>query len=87
MPDEDLIVIPLPILGGGVTYAVARLVLEDEQPFAEAIVATPGTGFAPPRRSQLSRYGVARFRPGSAGRPDLYVYEGMILPSRKDQEP
>jgi hypothetical protein len=77
--DETLVVIPLPI-EGGVTYAVARLVLEDEQPFAEAIVAIPGTTFAPPNRISLSRYSLARIRPGSVGRPDLYFYEGMILP-------
>lgn len=84
MPDEDLIVIPLPIYGRGITYAVARLVLEGEQPFAEAIVAIPGTRFSPPGRIALSRYGIARFRPGSVGRPDLY--EGMILASEDNQE-
>ena len=30
MPDEDLIVIPLPISEGRITYAVVRLVLEGE---------------------------------------------------------
>jgi hypothetical protein len=78
--EEDLVVIPLPVQAGGVTYAVARLVLEGEQPFAEAIAAIPGTVFAPPRRIALSRHGLARLRPGTAGRPDLYFYEGMILP-------
>jgi hypothetical protein len=78
--DEALVVIPLPTEEGGVTYAVARLVDENEQPFAEAIVAIPGTDFSPPRRILLSRYSLARIRPGSAGRPDLYFYEGMILP-------
>jgi hypothetical protein len=77
---EDLVVVPLPTLAGGVTYAVARLIVEGEQPFAEAVAAIPGTGFAPPQRIALSRYGLARVRPGSAGRPDLYLYEGMILP-------
>ena len=80
MADEALVVIPLPLDGGGVTYAVARLVEEGEQPFAEAIVAIPGTQFAPPRRISLSRYGLARMRSGTPGRPDLYFYEGMILP-------
>jgi len=80
MSDEALVVIPLPTKEGKITYAVARLVSEGEQPFAEAIVAIPGTAFAPPRRISLSRYGLARVRPGSLGRPDLYVYEGMILP-------
>jgi hypothetical protein len=80
MPDEDLIVIPLPTSGGGLTYAVARLVLDGEQPLAEAIAAIPGTAFAPPSRIALSRYAIARVRPGSPGRPDLYVYDGMILP-------
>ncbi|HYF23622.1 MAG TPA: hypothetical protein VD929_09515 [Caulobacteraceae bacterium] len=80
MSDEALVVIPLPTEEGKITYAVGRLVSEGEQPFAEAIVAIPGTAFAPPRRITLSRYGLARVRPGSLGRPDLYVYEGMILP-------
>jgi hypothetical protein len=80
MSDEALVVIPLPIEAGGVTYAVARLVEEGGQAFAEAIVAVPGTAFAPPRRISLSRYSLARIRPGNLQRPDLYVYEGMILP-------
>ncbi len=83
MRDEDLIVIPLPTSEGGITYGVARLVLDGEQAFAEAIVAIPRTAFSPPGRIALSRYGIARFRPGSAGRPDLYLYEGMILPSQE----
>jgi hypothetical protein len=65
---------------GGVTYAVARLVVEESNAFAEAIVAIPGTVFAPPRRITLSRYSLAKTRPGSNRRPDLYLYEGMILP-------
>lgn len=80
MADEALVVIPLPTGAGGVTYAVARLVEEAGEPFAEAIVAIPGTTFAPPRRISLSRYSLARIRPGAALRPDLYLYEGMILP-------
>jgi hypothetical protein len=79
-PDEELVVIPLPTSAGRITYAVARLVSEGEQVFAEAIAAVPDTVFAPPRRISLSRYSLARIRPGSAGRPDLYFYEGMILP-------
>jgi hypothetical protein len=59
-------------------------VLEGEQAFAEAIVAIPGTAFSPPGRIALSRYSIARFRPGLAGRPDLYFYEGMILPLQED---
>ena len=80
MPDEALVVIPLPLNDGGVTYAVARLIEEAGEMFAEAIVATPDTTFAPPRRIALSRYSLARIRTGNVGRPDLYLYEGMILP-------
>jgi hypothetical protein len=80
MPDQALVVIPLPTDAGGVTFAVARLVDEGGEPFAEAIVAIPGTAFAPPKRIALSRYTLARIRPGAALRPDLYLYEGMILP-------
>jgi hypothetical protein len=78
--DEDLVVIPLPLSEGGVTYAVARLVSEGEEPYAEAMFAIPGTSFAPPRRIKLSRYSLAKIRSGTIGRPDLYFYEGMILP-------
>lgn len=78
--DEDLVVIPLPTETGGVTFAVARLISVEGEPFAEAICPIPGTVFAPPRRIALSRYGLARIRPGNAERPDLYLYEGMILP-------
>jgi len=80
MSDDDLVVIPLPTSNGGVTYAVARLISEGGQPFAEAIVAIPDTTFAPPRRISLSCYSLARIRPGTAHRPNLYLYEGMILP-------
>jgi hypothetical protein len=80
MPDEDLVVIPLPTSSGAVTYAVARLVQEGERAFAEAIVAIPDTVFAPPRRIALSTYSLAQLRPGSSHRPSLYLYEGMILP-------
>ena len=81
MCDEDLVVIPLPMNKGGVTYAVARLVSDGNQAFAEAIVAIPETGFAPPRRIALSRYSLAQLRPGSPPhRPNLYLYEGMIMP-------
>lgn len=79
MSDEDLVVIPLPTDKGTVTYAVARLASEDGRAFAEAIVATPNTTFAPPRRIALSPHSLARIRPGSSHRPDLYLYEGMIL--------
>ena len=78
--DKDLVVIPLPTKDGGITYAVARLVSEGEQVFAEAIVAIPDTVFAPPRRIALSPHSLARLRPGSSHRPTLYLYEGMILP-------
>jgi len=79
--DEDLVVIPLPTNKGGVTWAVARLVDEGGRAFAEAIVAVPDTIFAPPRRIALSRYSLAQLRPGSLPhRPNLYLYEGMILP-------
>ncbi|MGH6909988.1 MAG: hypothetical protein ACREE0_08335 [Phenylobacterium sp.] len=81
MSDEGLVVIPLPLIDGGVTFAVARLVVEDEQPFAQAIVAIPGTTFEPPKRISLSRYSLARIRPGAINRPDLYLYEGMIMPA------
>ena len=84
MPDESLVVTPLPMVEGGLTYAVARLVEDGEQVFAEAVAAIPGTTFAPPRRIALSRYSLARMRPGAAGRPDLYLYEGMILPPPDD---
>ncbi len=81
MSEEDLVVIPLPTKAGGVTYAVARLVTEGDRPFAEAIVAVPETVFAPPRRIALSPQSLARVRPGSSHRPNLYLYEGMILPA------
>ncbi len=81
MSDEDLVVIPLPTNSGGVTYAVARLVSEGNRVFAEAIVAIPDTIFAPPRHISLSAQSLARIRPGSPPhRPNLYFYEGMILP-------
>ncbi|MFN7178259.1 hypothetical protein [Hyphomonas sp.] len=82
--DEDLVVIPLPLEAGGVTYAIARLVEVGGEPFAEAMHAVPGTTFAPPRRISLSRYALARIRPGNAERPDLYLYEGMILPRPRE---
>lgn len=81
MSGEDLVVIPLPTDSGGLTYAVARLVSEGDRAFAEAIVAIPDTTFAPPRRIALSPYSLARIRPGTPARPDLYLYEGMILPA------
>lgn len=78
--NQDLVVIPLPAEAGSVTYAVARLVTVEGEPFAEAIAPVPETIFAPPRRIALSRYSFARSRPGNMERPDLYLYEGMILP-------
>lgn len=85
--NETLVVIPLPLNEGALTYAVARLVVEDEQPFAEAIVAIPGTTFAPPKRISLSRYSLARIRPGANNRPELYLYEGMVMPPPKRAGP
>ena len=80
MSDEDLVVIPLPTVSGGVTYAVARLVEEGGRPFAEAITPVPDTSFAPPRRISLSRYSLGQLRAGSPPhKPNLYLYEGMIL--------
>lgn len=87
MSDETLVVIPLPLNDGGVTYAVARLVVEDEKLFAEAIVAVPETTFAPPKRISLSPYSLARLRPGANNRPELYLYEGMIMPPPKRPGP
>ncbi len=81
---DDLVVIPLPLETGGVTYAVARLVEVGGEPFAEAMQAVAGTTFAPPRRISLSRYALSRIRPGNAERPDLYLYEGIILPRPRE---
>jgi hypothetical protein len=79
LSDEDLVVIPLP--------TTRRRDLrrrpagqEDTRAF-EAIVAVPDTSFAPPRRSALSSYSLAQLRPGSPQRPNLYLYEGMIMPA------
>ncbi|HSC18811.1 MAG TPA: hypothetical protein VLC74_07845 [Rhizomicrobium sp.] len=80
MSEEDLVVIPLPTNSGGLTYAVARLVSEGGRAFAEAIVAIPDTVFAPPRRIALSTYAVSPLKAGTPHRPNLYFYEGMILP-------
>lgn len=80
MSDEDLVVIPLPTNKGTVTYAVARLVGDGDRALAEAITAIPGTSFAPPRRIALSSHSLTRLRPGSSHRPNLYLYEGMVLP-------
>jgi hypothetical protein len=81
MSDEELVVIPLPTSAGGITYAVARLINEGERIFAEAMAAIPDTTFAPPRRIALSPHSLARLRPGSPPhRPNLFFYEGMILP-------
>lgn len=80
MADDDLVVIPLPTGNGSITYAVARLVSEDDHVFAESIVAIPDTVFAPPRRIALSPHSLARLRAGATHRPSLYLYEGMILP-------
>jgi glycine cleavage system regulatory protein len=86
MSDEDLVIVPLPTEAGGVTYAVARLVSEGGNAFAESIVAIPGTRFAPPRRVALSRYSLARIRSGTPPhRPNLYLYEGMIMPPPPDR--
>jgi hypothetical protein len=85
LSDEDLVVIPLPTSEGAVTYVVARLVGDGDRAFAEAIVAIPGTNFAPPRRIALSRHSLTRIRPGSPPhRPNLYLYEGMILPAPRE---
>ena len=78
--EDDLVVIPLPTNDGRVTYAVARLVDDRGHPFAEAIAAIPETTFAPGKRIALSSHSLTRIRPGAALRPDLYLYEGMILP-------
>ncbi|HEY1612981.1 MAG TPA: hypothetical protein VGF97_04695 [Rhizomicrobium sp.] len=81
MSDEDQVVIPLPTHSGSVTFAVARLVSEGNRAFAEAIVAIPDTSFAPPKRISLSVYSLTQIRGGSPPmRPNLYLYEGMILP-------
>jgi len=81
MSEEDLVIIPLPTLQGTVTYTVARLVSEGSRAFAEAIAAAPDTTFAPPRRIALSLQSLAQVRAGSSHRPNLYLYEGMILPA------
>lgn len=80
MPEEDLVIVPIPTVKGTVTYTIARLVSEGSRAFAEAIAATPDTTFAPPRRIALSSHSLARLRPGSSHRPNLYLYEGMIMP-------
>ncbi len=86
MDTGALVVIPLPLIEGGVTYAVARLTEENGRPVAHAIAPVPGTRFAPPRTVALSAYSLSRIRQGTAGRPDLYLYEGMILPPPGDAD-
>jgi hypothetical protein len=86
LSDEDLVVIPLPTNNGNVTYAVARLVGDGSRAFAEAIAAVPHTNFAPPRRIALSSHSLVQLRPGvPPHRPNLYLYEGMILPPPEDR--
>lgn len=81
MADRDpVVIIPLPTTDNAVTYAAARLVIDNGRPFAEAIVEIPGTRFAPPRRISLSPQSLTRIRDGNHARPDLYLYEGIILP-------
>ena len=82
--EEAVVIIPLPTIDNAVTYAAARLIYENERPFAEAVAAIPRTVFAPPRKISLSPYSLTRLRPGSAARPTLYLYEGMILPAPGD---
>lgn len=81
--DDAMVVIPLPTADNRITYATARLVMENDRPFAEAVAAIPDTVFAPPRRISLSAYSLTRLRAGSPGRPALYLYEGMILPGSR----
>ncbi|MBV8977391.1 MAG: hypothetical protein JOZ13_08420 [Alphaproteobacteria bacterium] len=81
MSDIDQVVVPLPTSTGVITYAVARLVREGNQVFAEAITAIPDTTFVPPKRVELSRYSLAQIKPGAAMRPNLYLYQGMIMPA------
>jgi hypothetical protein len=80
VPENELVIIPLPTLDNRVIYAMARLTDENGRPFAEAIAATPNTMFSPRRKISLSPHGLTRLRPGSPNRPSLYLYEGMILP-------
>jgi hypothetical protein len=84
-PDEMLVVIPLPLESGRITYVVARLLEEGGETFAEAIAPVPGSSFAPPQRTTLSRYSLGRIREATGGRPALYFYEGMILPAPRPQ--
>jgi hypothetical protein len=77
---KALVVIPLPTDSITITYAVARLVQDGDRVFAEAIVAIPGTVFAPPGRMSLSPHSLMLLREGSPRRPALYFYEGMIMP-------
>jgi hypothetical protein len=77
---ESVVIIPLPTTDNAVTYGTARLVFEDGRAFAEAVAEIPGTRFAPPKRISLSTQSLTRLRAGSSARPDLYLYEGMILP-------
>jgi hypothetical protein len=79
MPEDELVVIPLPTLDNRITFATARLIEENGRPFAEAIGAIPDTVFAPPRKISLSPHSLTRLRAGAPGRPALYLYEGMIL--------
>lgn len=83
MSEEDLVVIPLPTLDSRITYATARPIEENGRPFVEAIGAIPSTVFAPPRKISLSPHSLTRLRPGSSGRPSLYLYAGMICPAPK----
>ena len=82
MEEEAIVVIPLPTEDNKVTYAAARLVEEHGRPFAEAIASIPNTTFAPPKRISLSPHSLTRLKPGAPSRPELYLYEGMILPAR-----
>jgi hypothetical protein len=77
---DPVVIIPLPTTDNAVTYGTARLVFEDGRAFAEAVTEIPGTRFAPPRRISLSTQSLTRIRAGGPARPDLYLYEGMIMP-------
>jgi hypothetical protein len=75
--EENLVVIPLPTLDSWITCATARLIEENGRPLAEAIGTIPNRVRAPAEDFAFAAQ-PHRLRPGSAGWPSLYRYEGMI---------
>lgn len=74
-------------LGHGQTVipSFGILIYEEGQPLAQLVAPIPGTDYGPPLKVPLYPKHLKVYREPTAGRPALYIHEGIVVMPHQSQ--